>query len=167
MTDRDPFREHKAEPRGGRMASMRPTIDAVGRILTEGRRMTPIGISISIALPIVAVAAVLFWILGKDGLVQVTSAWGESAEANKALAGQIEAMRGDLAAYAGRTQALQEDLSLVKRQMSLTCDLASELNSGRPREDWCGPPGQGTRFFAPSLGVVTPYHLTHAPWTPQ
>lgn len=129
--------------------------------------MTPIGISVSIALPFALVIGTIAWVLGKDGIVQITSAWGESAEANKALAGQIEAMRGDLAAYAAQNQAIQTDLSLVKRQMSLTCDLASELNSGRPREDWCGPPGQGTRFFAPSLGAVTPYHLTHAPWTPQ
>jgi len=167
MADRDPFREHKAEPRQPRLASMRPFLDRGMQLLTEGRRFTPIGIAVSIALPFVVVFGGAYLVLGREGLVQVTSAWGESADANRVLAAEVAALRSDLSAYAARTQATQEDLSIVKRQLGMTCDLASEVNGGRPREDWCGPPGSGTLFFAPSLGAVTPYHLTHAPWIPQ
>jgi hypothetical protein len=142
-------------------------IDSALRLLTEGRRFTPIGIAVSIALPFVVVAATLFWILGKDGIVQITSAWGESADANKALAAEVALLRADLAAYAARTEATQRALTTTDYQVRLVCDLASEENEGRPREDWCGAPGQGTRFFAPSLGAITPHRLTHAPWTPQ
>jgi hypothetical protein len=164
--NRDPLREHIANPRGGR-TSMRPMIDSAFKLLTEGRRFTPIGIAVAVALPPAIFVGLLYLVLGRDGLVQITSAWGESAEANKALASEIAALRADLAAYSARTEATQKDLSLVNHRLSLTCDLTTELNAGRPREDWCGPPGQGTRFFAPSLGALTPLHLTHAPWTPQ
>jgi hypothetical protein len=170
MAERDPFRPHGRPIATERRASLRPYIDSATKLLTEGRRFTPIGIAVSISLPFVLIFLAAFWVLGKDGIVQITSAWGESADANRALAKQVEGLRTDLDAYVTRSELRakqdQETLSLTRHQLSMTCDLTSELNGGRPREDWCGPPGQGTRFTGPSLGAVTPYHLTQAPWTP-
>lgn len=160
------MRDHIANPRGGRQ-SLRPIIDSAARLLTEGRRVTPIGIAVSISLPFALIFLAAFWVLGKDGLVQITSAWGESADANRELAKQIAGLRADLEAYSARTESTQSALTLTNYRLGLVCDLSTEQNKGRPREDWCGPPGQGTRFFGPSLGAITPYLLTHAPYTPQ
>jgi hypothetical protein len=166
MTGRDPLREHIANPRGGRQ-SIRPVIDSVGRILTEGRKVTPIGIAVSISLPLALIFGVAFWVLGKDGIVQITSAWGESAEANRELAKEVAGLRADLEAYSARTEGTQKALSLTNYRQGLICDFAAEQNKGRPRSDWCGPPGQGTRFYQPPLGALTPLLLTDAPYTPQ
>jgi len=185
VTNRDPYREHHAAPRGQgteQRNSLGPAMATVGRILTEGRRLTPIGIAIALATPPVLIFAALFFTLGKQGLVEVAAAWRQSAAADGALAAEVKELRtevaklrgdvtkdiadvkSDLAAYSTRIDDARKDIAIVDQRSSRTCDLASVLNGGRPREDWCGPPGQGTIFFGPALGAITPYHLTAALW---
>jgi len=183
MTDRDPYREHHGRQRPERRNSIPVLMDSAARVLTEGRRWTPLGIGIMVAAPPVLIFMALFLTLGKDGLLEVAAAWRASANADGALAKEVErlsakvdrlsakssaeldAVRSDLAAYSTRIDAARKDNAVTSQQVVRVCDLASALNGGRPREDWCGDPGQGTIFFGPSLGAVTPYHLTAAHWT--
>jgi hypothetical protein len=183
MADRDPLRPHLGrKPAQERLNSIRPIIDSATRLLTEGRRVTPIGIAVSVSLPIVLVFGIAIWILGKDGLVEVASAWRASASADSEMAKQVErlgaevaalrkeskadtaAVKSDLAAYAQRVTNVQKAQVVADRRTAALCDLLSVLNGGRPREDWCGDPGQGIIFFPPSMGALTPLHLTSARW---
>lgn len=180
MTGRDPMRDHIANPRGGRQ-SIRPIIDSVGRILTEGRKVTPIGIAVSISLPLALIFGVAVWILGKDGIVQITSAWGESAEANRELAKEVKELSIQTAKNTKAVEAIQEELRVqgkgnaTKRIVALesNVDFLAEattklngqpLNSGfpRPREgdfpqDPTPEPIIFPRFRSTRQWVLIPY----------
>lgn len=137
-------------------------MDAVSRVLTEGRRATPVGIGIGIATPLVLVFAALFATLGREGLVDVAAAWRSSSAADRALAGEVAALRADLAVYSRRVEQTQRAHAALETNAHMLCDLVSELNHGKPHESWCAPDGRSIKFSAPSLGAITPYHITAA-----
>lgn len=143
---------------------MRPMIDSALKLLTEGRRFTPIGIAVSIALPFVVVAATLFWILGKDGIVQITSAWGESADANKALAAEFANLAREVKALRVAFTSAQAGQSADRVNIAAVCDLTAELNLGKPNDTWCSQDGRSIRFQPPPAGLAAPLHVTAFTW---
>jgi hypothetical protein len=128
-------------------------------------RWSPAGIAAGLLIVFLALG-------GREGVVALASGLSESMSGARALTAEMAALRTEIAGLSKRLdrerdqrQDLSAELGRTQHNLSLVCDLASQLNGGRPEQHWCSADGRSIRFEPPPRsGTRIPTHLTSAQW---
>lgn len=133
------------------------------------KRWSPAGIAAALLL-------VFFALGGREGVLELTRGLTDAFGRADALRGEISLLRAELermnrnaeeerAARVQKADELSARIGASEHNLSLVCDLASELNLGRPNPTWCSVDGRGLKWEAPpASGDRIPIHRTAAQW---
>lgn len=150
--NRLPKIEH-GEPR----FSLRPSADSVGTLLRAGARWSPAGLA--------ALLLLVFWgIGGSDSAVKIAKAWRSSSDSQMAMARELSELTKEVKALRIAITGAQASQQAANVNLGAVCDLAAELNLGKPNDTWCSEDGRSLKFSGPPLGAVAPLHVTAFKW---
>lgn len=158
-----PSEPHSAKaPESRRSVFARPDLTS---LWSAAGRWSPAGIAAAILLVFLALG-------GREGIVALAQGLSDSLSGARALTAEIAALRGEMAALREEIaterrerQNLSAELGRTQHNLSLVCDLASQLNHGRPEPSWCSEDGRSIRFEPPPReGTRIPVHVTAAQW---
>lgn len=157
-------------PREHRERSLRPSPETLSRLWAEARRWSPAGITAALLI-------VFFGIGGVDGVTKLVTALSDAATKNSELTAEVTATRNEVSALRSEMREfmaneraerskVQARTMALEHNLSLTCDLISELNLGKPNATWCSADGRSIRFEPPPPnGARIPIHRTAAQWS--
>jgi hypothetical protein len=137
--------------------SLRPSHDTVSALLRAGARWSPAGLA--------ALLVLVFWgIGGSDGAVKIAKAWRSSSDSQMAMARELSELTREVKALRVAITGAQASQQAARVNLAAVCDLAAELNLGKPHDSWCSEDGRSIRFNGPPLGTTAPLHVTAFTW---
>lgn|SRR5690606_20144498 len=142
----------------------RPEV-SLSTLWAAATRWSPAGIAAALVLVFLALG-------GREGVVALVSGLSESLSGARALTvemaalrTEMEKLREEMAVERTQRQTVAAEVTRTQHNLSLVCDLASQLNHGRPNETWCSTDGRATTFDSPPAGSDRiPLWTTAARW---